>query len=244
MFTETITSKDGETSTGTASEAHALSLLRRAERRRHCTVEATRSGGVIVVRKVWDGSRTPKTRTIVLEPVMPVGLFTPAVRRALAAVDARSGAYLVTAAERCTRGRVGRISAGFEGVAPAAAARLVERGLVVLGEPYTAVSHETGVETRVPVRLSLAARLALLADKHRTRATAPAGYVRPADIGMTGTAGLCKPGRRSGMVYDRISRGGCSCHGWTGTYEGAEEARRAGRAHRQAVTGAFVRSLG
>ncbi|MFD0393393.1 hypothetical protein ACFQ3Z_16300 [Streptomyces nogalater] len=153
MFTETITGKHGNTETGTATEPHAITLLRRAVKRRGCTVEATRTGGVIIEWDIWDGGITPKRCTITLEPTAPVGNITKTVRADLAAIDARSGSYLVMEAEPEFRINVGRIRAGLHGVPPAATKRLIDRGLVGVGAPYSATSNGFLVETRVPVRV-------------------------------------------------------------------------------------------
>ncbi|WUT01787.1 hypothetical protein OHA46_34080 (plasmid) [Streptomyces sp. NBC_00708] len=242
MFTETVTDTRGETATGAVSEEQVLALLKRAAGRDSCTVEASRTGRVIVQREVWDVGIAPKLRTIVCDPVARIGAISPMMREDLDAIIARD-AYLVTKAQGTFRVNTGRISAGLRGIPAVASQRLIDRGLVVLGGAYEATSNGYMPETRRPVRISLAARLVMLASDHQTRASAPAGYVRPADTGMTGTAGLNKPGRRAGMVYDRISRAGCSCGGWSGVFDGADEARRAARAHRQEAAAAMVRAL-
>jgi len=242
MFTETVTDSRGRTSTGTASETHALTLLRTAVRRGY-RIEATHTGGVIIERDVWDGSVIPKKRTITLEPAVPLGKITAGVREDLAAIDGRE-AHLVTGAQGPFRRRNGRISAGLDSIAPAAAARLVDRGLVVLGDPYASTSNGYMPETRTPVRVSLAARLALFAAEHRTRTSEPLGYVKPADVGMGGvTVGLNKGGRRGGTVYDGSSAASCTCRRWTGTFERRMFALDAARKHRQEAAAAFVRAL-
>ncbi|MFG3287306.1 hypothetical protein ACGF3G_00590 [Streptomyces sp. NPDC048179] len=244
MFTETVTATDGTTETGTATEAHALATLRRAVGRRGVTIEATRTGGVIIEREIWDGGVIPKRRTIVFEPAVPVGNITARMREDLDAIDGRAGAYLVTKAEPEFRVNVGRIAAGLWGVAPGGTKRLIDRGLVGVGAEYSATSNGFLPETRAAVRVSLAARLAMFAAGHRTRTSSPAGYVRPADIGMEGAVGLNKPGKRAGMVYDRRSPSSCTCRGWTyHGVDGPEDARRRARQHRQEVTAAFVRTL-
>lgn len=242
MFTETITDANGETATGTVSEEHALALLKRLAGRDGCTIEAARTGGVIVQRKVRGGGPVPAARTIALNPVSRVAIITPTARRDLDAIIAR-GAYLVSNAQGTFRVNNGRISAGVHGIPPAATQRLIDRGLIVLGSPYEATSNGYLPESRTPVRVSLTARLVMLASDHQTRASAPAGYVRPADTGRTHTAGLNKPGRRAGMVHDGTSRANCSCGGWSGWFDGADSARRAARVHRQEVATAMILSL-
>lgn len=238
MFTETITTADGTTETGSCTEAHALTTLRRAVKKGY-RVEATRTGGAIIERDVWTGDTLPKKLTVVIEPVKPVGTITPTMRDDLEAIG-RYEAYRVDAAERPFRDRVDRIHASFRSVPPAAARRLVERGLVTLGEPYQDTSNGYLAETRTPVRVSLAARLATHARTHRTRTTEPNGYVKPADIGMTNTNGLNKPGRRAGRVYDGSSRAGCSCGTWSTWAEDRGRALRAAREHRQKATAEFI----
>jgi hypothetical protein len=240
MFTQTTTHTDGTTVTGTATEAHVVALLRRALRRRNVTVEATRTGGVIIVRKVWTGDVLPKTMTITCEPVTPVGRITPTMRADLADLDARGGAYRVTAAEPEFRSHVGRTYAGLTSIPPATSARLIDRGLVGVGAPYSATSNGWLPETRVPVRVTLASRLAMLADDHRTHTNAPAGYVHASDHGSA-SAGRQTPG--GALVYDRISTAGCTCGAWSATVEGRDEARGKAREHRQAAAAAFVRAL-
>ncbi len=194
MFMRTITHADGERATGTATEADALRLLRTAVRRGF-RVEVTRSGGAIIERDIYDGRSTlPRTHSVTLEPVTPVGKLTATVRECLSDI-ARREAFRIDAAEPEFRHQVGRISAGLRGVGPAAATRLVDRGLVVLGKPYASMSNGYLPETLTPVRVSLTARLAMHAQDHRTHTLAPAGYVRPADVGLHAvTAGRQRPG--------------------------------------------------
>jgi hypothetical protein len=243
MFTETITHADGTTGTGTATEAHAMRLLRTAVRRGY-RMEATRTGGVIITRDVPTGrSVVPKHHTVALEPAVPVRTLTAAVRGDLEAVAARPNAYLVAEADQLFRARVGRVNAGFVSVPPVTVTRLVDRGLLVVGEAYKDTSNGFLPETRRPVRLSLAARLALVARAHRTRTTEPNGYIKPADIGMTAAAGLNKPGRRAGMVYDASSVAGCSCSAWSRPAGHRVEARSYARGHREQVTKELVAGL-
>ncbi|MGV9509383.1 hypothetical protein ACWDQZ_27660 [Streptomyces tendae] len=176
MFRETVTSKDRTTSTGTATEQRALAMLRRMVKRPGCRFEVTRTGGFRIERDVWDGDVTPKLRTITLEPSKPLGNLTKTVREALADIDARE-AYLITDAQGTFARRNDCIAAGLLGGAgPALAARLITSGLVTLGKPYKATSNGYMPETRTPVRLSLAARLALFAldadPDHRQEAAA------------------------------------------------------------------------
>lgn len=237
MFLKVVTHADGDTATETACQSQALRLLRAAVRRNY-RVEATRSGGAIVERNVYDGrSVVPRTHTVTLEPVTPVGTITSIVRGHLA--DITATAYRIEVSGRPFQSRVGRISTR-QSIPPATAARLVTRGLVVLGEPYDAVLIGYHPEVRRPVRVSLAACLAVLAQDHRTHTIAPAGYVHPADTGLV-TAGVQTPG--GGLVYSRTSAAGCSCGAWSATGDGRDDARRLARKHRQQQTGEFIRAL-
>ncbi|MET8696856.1 hypothetical protein ABZV65_30450 [Streptomyces bauhiniae] len=244
MFQQTVTQDDRPTSTSTVTEARALAVLRRMAKRRNCRIEVTRTGGAIIEWEAWNGSTVPRKRKAVLEPVTPLGNLTPTVLEALADISTPDG-YLVTDAQGPFRPRCDRIVAGlFGGAGPALAAKLIGRGLVTLGAPYEATSNGYMPETRTPVAVSLAARLALFAREHRTRTSEPAGYVKPADVGMAGiTAGLNKPGRRAGRIYDGSSAASCTCRNWTGTWERRMFALDAARKHRQDAAAEFIRSL-
>jgi hypothetical protein len=166
----TITATDGSTTTGTYSEAQALSLLRRSVAR-GCTVEASRRGGARIVRKVRTVHTSygpPSERVITLEPATPARP-TAQVRADLEGIGRRRS-FLVREASHYQRGRIGRIYAGLYAIPPGTAAKLVARGLVVIGEAYA-----TCTDTRADVSLSLAARLAMLAQDHQTRTREPRG---------------------------------------------------------------------
>lgn len=242
MFRETVIDKRGDTAVGTASELHAFTLLRTAVQRGYRT-EATRTGGVIITRDVWDGFVLPKKAVITLEPEQPVTLISKAVRLDLEDIAADSSPYRVTTAGHHFRRRAGRLYARLTSIPPMTAQRLIDRGLVVVGPEETATSNGYMPEVRTPVRLSLAARLALVAQAHRTSTRAPRGYVYPADIGMTGTVGLNKPGRRAGQVYDGTSSATCICRGLSRPAGDRNEAQRYAREHREEVTGAMLAAL-
>jgi hypothetical protein len=98
--------------------------------------------------------------------------------------------------------------------------------------------------TGTTVTVSLAARLALLAAGHRTRTTEPNGYRHPADLGLAGlSAGLNKPGGRSGRLHDRTSAASCSCRRWSTWAEDRARARALAAQHRQQATAAMLRQL-
>lgn len=225
MFRETIHHAGGVTE-GTASETHALYLLRRAARRGH-DIEATRAGGA---RITWtarrfgrrDGEVTEEARSIELAPHLPVGTaLTDATVRDLTDIhEARRPRY----AEEDGR-RVISLN-HFCRIPPVATARLRARGMVT-------------EDSDGRVRLTLTARLGLLARAHRTRTTEPRGWQYPADIGMA-SAGLCKPGRRSGLLYDRGSAAVCTCGQLAAYGDGRDEARRRAAEHRREVARAFI----
>jgi hypothetical protein len=242
MFREVATSTNGTTTEGTCSEGHALYLLRTAVRRGY-QVEATRHGGAVITRKVWTGDVTPKTLTVAIEPLTAVGLITPTLLGDLAVISAEQRAYRVDQAEPGFRSRIGRINARLASVPPAAARRLVERGLIVLGEPERSTSNGCLPETRTPVQLSLVARLVLLAHAHRTSTTAPRGYHRPDLSELYASLGRNVGGGKAGLAYDGISAAYCSCRGWSAHVDGREQARRRAHEHRQQVTAAMVTAL-
>ncbi|WP_128378529.1 hypothetical protein [Streptomyces cavernae] len=237
MFHEIVTHADGSTGHGTATEAYALSLLRKAVRR-DCRMEATRTGGIVITRDLWRGRVVPDHHIVALEPAKPVNRLTPAVRRDLEAVLAAPDAYVVNQAEQPFRARVGRLWARFVSLAPGTVARLVEGGLLVLGEPYAATSNGFLSEQRRPVRVSLAARLAMGAQAHRTRTTEPNGYVHAADIGLPPGSGR-NVGQKV-LVYDASSAVGCSCRSWSKMAEHRDVARLYVREHREQMTRELV----
>ncbi|MEU6928988.1 hypothetical protein AB0A05_07470 [Streptomyces sp. NPDC046374] len=224
MFRETVTHAGGSTE-GTASEAHALMLLRRAARRGYA-IEATRDGGALItwIRRELRGGTAH--RSISLTPQMPVGKLTEALTGDLHAIrDLRPARYVLN--------DVGRriILAGLAEISPLATAALRARQLVTAAERGT-------------VRLTLTARLGLLAAEHRTTTTEPEGWSRPADLGMHGvTAGLNRPGRRAGMLNRTASAATCSCGQLRAFGGDRAEARRLARDHRHDMAAAFVEAL-
>jgi hypothetical protein len=226
MFGTTVIESDGTASNGTCSAAHATSLLQAAVQRGY-RVEATRRGGAVITRDVWTGGTCPGQHAVTLEPVTRVGVLTDQIRRDLGAIGERTGrspAYLR---------RDGRIYAGLYAIPPAAARRLLERGLITAAAPG---------DGRADVAVSLQARLALLAADHRTSTREPRRYVRHGDIGLADlSAGLNKPGRRGGKICDRTSGAWCSCGAWSVPAGDRESARMLARGHREEATAAMVR---
>jgi hypothetical protein len=147
MFRETVTHASGE-STGTASEAHALFLLRRAARHGY-GIEATAAGGAVITwTRTGIGGRTA-LRSITLTPHIPVGTLTEETIRHLGVINARVGAHYELREQR----RI--IAVGLYEIRPLDTARLRARALVT-------------ADDAAPVRLTLTARLGLLANAHTT----------------------------------------------------------------------------
>ncbi|MEW2071805.1 hypothetical protein [Streptomyces sp. NPDC007346] len=220
MFHETITHAGGTTE-GVASEAHAVTLLDRAVRRQYA-VEATPAGGALITwtRHLFGPGATSVVlvdRSIRLDPMTPVGNLTDAVREDLALVDGDPHARYELQQER----RV--ITGGLWRIPPFATAGLRARRLVV--------------EDRGHVRLTLTARLGLLAHAHRTTTTAPRGWYHPSAYE---SAGLNRPGRRAGLLRDSTSTAVCTCRELSAVAGDRDEARRLARDHRRAVAAAFV----
>lgn len=215
-FRETVTDADGAAAEGTCSEAHALALLRRAVRLGY-RVEATRHGGAVIAREIPAGTdqwSPPRTHTVTLEPVTPAGTVTAANRIDLGIIDRRGGL------RRPAQLNHGRIDAGLNSIPPAAAARLIDRGLVTVDG--------------TTVTVSLIARLAMVAQDHRTETSEPRGYHRE--------QGVIGPWRKGGCVYDRSSAAHCECR-WSYPAEDRDDARRRAREHRQQAAAAMLADL-
>lgn len=225
-----ISRADGgaETWTTTYSEADTVSLLRRAVRTRRATVEARRSGGFFLQWTVHHITGQTATATITAEPLTPARL-TATMRADLEAI-----------AKHPTRAHwraSGSLHTGFLGrIPPATARRLADRGLIA-----------TEPDNTPAVRLTLAARLALLAEQHRTTTAEPRGWHRPSDYLRPGewptSAGSPRPGGKSGKTYDRHSSAGCSCRNFYELAEDRPDAARRARGHRQHVAAALVATL-
>ncbi|MDX3345933.1 hypothetical protein PV387_39390 [Streptomyces sp. ME02-6987-2C] len=145
MFRETVTHAGGD-SNGTAGESHALMLLRRALNRGYA-MEATLTGGACIRWTRADLSRAIVVRSIVLDPETPVGDFDGATCFLLARIGVGDARYAVHPDRRVIAFDDGEI-------APAETARLRARRLVA-------------VDGKGAVRLTLSARLGLLAHDHR-----------------------------------------------------------------------------
>ncbi|MFF4283022.1 hypothetical protein ACFY0Z_30095 [Streptomyces kronopolitis] len=229
MFTQSTSHANGTASTNAANEMHAASLLRRAVRR-NFSVEATRYGGVLIRWEArgfgpMDGQITRFPRSITLSPLCPV--------RALSDTQLRDLDVINSYGTRFVPG-TGRIEADLFHVPPATTARLLCSVLVV-------VDPSVG-----RARLSLPARLALHARDHQTSTAQPRGWYHPADgpRSFARSAGLNKPGRRSGLMHDRSSSVSCACGGLFAFAEDREDARRQACAHRQEATRDLLASPG
>ena len=158
MFREIVTHASGESS-GAASEAHALFLLRRALRRGD-SVEATPAGGAIVRWTRTDPGGIKVKRSIALHPHTPVGDLGPDAVQHLGVIDSRTSAHYELREQR----RI--IAVGLYEIPPFDTARLRARGLVT-------------ADDAAPVRLTLTARLGLLAQAHTPAPTTRAPAASP-----------------------------------------------------------------
>ncbi|MCF3960293.1 hypothetical protein [Streptomyces fuscigenes] len=149
MFTETVVHAGGTTE-GTASEAHAFHLIRRALTRGY-TVTPTENGGAVItwtVHLLGAGGHRRQPRSITLTPHTPAGPLTDQVRADLHTVHAATGALPAREDGRPI------IRAGLCRIGPAATSRLY--------------AHRLVLEQGGRVRLTLMAHLALLAAQHAT----------------------------------------------------------------------------
>lgn len=145
MFNETVTHAGGG-STGTANETHVLMLMRRALNRGYA-MEATREGGASIRWTRIDlTTHTSVGRSILLTPQLPVDGLADSVRALLALIDLGDATYDVHPDRRI-------IAAGGIELSAAETSRLRARRLVA-------------VDDKNRVRLTLAARLGLLAHDH------------------------------------------------------------------------------
>lgn len=223
MFRETI-AHSGGTTTGEASESHAMLILRRALNRGY-TIDASTDGGATVswtARRFGVGTAIIEApRSIELVPHKPVGdALTDATCYDLLLIDSVRNPAQYHPDRRVIEGGIWRIT-------PAASARLRDRGLVHTGDD----NH---------VRLTLVTRLALIARDHRTRTTEPKGYYRPGPDAPS--AGLNRPGGRAGMLHSSASVAICECE-WSRHCGDRDEARRAATAHRREEFTAYLKLL-
>ncbi|NDK24685.1 hypothetical protein FSY75_09390 [Streptomyces sp. TR1341] len=149
MFHETVTHASGE-SRGHASEAHGLLLLRRALKRGHA-IQATPPGGASITWSLLGHGGRAAVRSITLAPHTPVGELTDATVRDLGAIDSTATArYGVRDGRRI-------ITVGLFEIPALTTARYRARSLVT-------------ADRTDRVRLTLTARLGLLAREHQAGA--------------------------------------------------------------------------
>ena len=207
-FYMTVTQSDGSVQEGICTEAQAARSLATAVRRGYF-VEVLPNGGANIVRHVPGRGR----HVVTLTPTRKARKLTPTARFDLKLIETRHRSDFDP--------ETGRIKAGYvNSIPPAASALLMARGLVTV--------------TGTSVTVSLSARLAMLAQDHRTETGEPRGYHR--EVGVIG------PWRKGGCVYDRSSVAHCACH-WSYPAEDRDRARHKAHEHRQEVTAAFARSL-
>ncbi|MFF4388567.1 hypothetical protein ACFY0G_17570 [Streptomyces sp. NPDC001552] len=198
MFRETVVHAGGTTE-GTASEAHLLMTLRRAVRRGY-GIEATREGGALVTWTRAEYSGQTAERAVLFAPQKPVAALTEALAQDLHLInDMGPAKYEENAQGR----RVIRV--GFLEFSPMATAHLRARQMVATDQ------HGT-------VRLTMTARLSLLAAKHLTTTTEPG-------IGAV------------------ASKASCTCGLFTATAGDRDAARHLARLHRQDMAAEFVTNL-
>ncbi|MFE6551699.1 hypothetical protein ACFVHS_25315 [Streptomyces sp. NPDC057746] len=165
MFTEIVSSHDGNDSHGTATESHALTLLRRAYNRGYA-IEATGQGGVVITwRRIALATHRPVLRSITLTPKLGPLTLTEQDLDHFRAIDS---AKIVSLGRR-DGARI--ITAGLYEIAPEHTDRLVDHGLVA-------------ADRNGSLRLTLTARLAALAKKH-VSACAPQGRAVTCLCGFT-----------------------------------------------------------
>ncbi|MEV6574899.1 hypothetical protein [Streptomyces sp. NPDC051577] len=212
---------------GTATESHAITLLRRAVRRGY-DVEAAPDGSVAVnwtYRRFHphDENRTlTEPRSLTLTPQILIRGLTETTRQDLELIQAAGDrARFETQSGRQV------VTLGFHRIPPAASARLNERGFIT--------------DDHGRARLTLPALIAMHAQDHRTHTTIPQGWVRPSETGHASAAGLNRPGRRNGLLYSRTSAALCRCGDLSIHADTRDEARRRARDHRLTTTAQFIR---
>ncbi|MFI2434690.1 hypothetical protein [Streptomyces sp. NPDC018693] len=148
MFTETV--QGDHTTTGTATEPHALTLLRRACNRGYA-IEPQRTGGAVIRwRRISLATHRPVLRSITLTPQVPADPTDCdlANLRVIASVPV----VRLVDSERFT---LPVIEAGTYVIPPSQGERLLSQGFLLNSRD----EH---------LRLTLSAHLALVAHKHQT----------------------------------------------------------------------------
>ncbi len=203
-YTETLT-KQGETSTVVISDLAALRLVWRGQRL-NAPVTATKDGTLTVTRK----RGTQVTATITLTPASTPVRLTKTQRQDLELIRLSSGRAVL---------RDGRIRAALRSIPPAAAARLLDKGLILAdGEQ---------------VFISLAGRLAMAAYEHQ--AYTVGGYDEVSDGERFNTF----TGERV-RSYGYFVTALCSCGKFSSVHTERQTARWAARRHREDVSAAAL----
>lgn len=196
-YTQTLT-KYGETSTATIGDLAALRLVWRGQRLK-ATVAATKDGTLTITRK--RGAQT--IATITLRPESAPVRLTKTQRQDLELI-------------RLSRGRAilcdGRIRAALRSIPPAAAARLLAKGLILtVGEQ---------------VFISLAGRLAMAAFEHQAYTV---GAYDEVDDGKRFNSFTGARVQSYGYFVTAL----CSCGKFSSVHTERETARWAVRRHRE-----------
>lgn len=189
-YIETVTS-NGETVTGTLSNAGALSTLRRGLRL-GSVVTATKDGTITIVRTALrlNGEDVTESKTVVtLRPVSKQSCLTQAQYNDLI--------WIRSIGERAHLLDNGRIGDAFCQIGQSAAKRLLDRGFAVV----------TTSEGRVEV--SVAGMLAMAAYEHPARTTRPRGWYSPAGHAQINTPRVQR--MHPYQTNDRTSAAVCRC---------------------------------
>lgn len=223
MFTETVTHAGG-TIKGTASEAHAVMILRRAVMRGH-TIEASADGGATITWTRYDTTGCPLRRSILLAPQTPV-VMTDEIAQNLETIRTHRPARLALV-DGCRVIRAGQQEISAMDTVVLRTGRLV-----------------TTADDRVTVRLTLTAWLAMLTAAHHTTTTEPDTWTRSAssDARQLTTVGV-HPGRHAGMVRIGAAVASCRCGRFTVIGSDVANADARARGHRQDMAAAFAYGL-
>lgn len=206
--------RDGETTSYTASDASALATLRRGQRYK-ATVEVSKDGTVTISRASFrfgerDGEVVERPLVITLNPTVKQPRLTKTQYEDLGRV---------TSAKGRARLENGRIRAAMWAIPAAVSKRLIERGLAV-------VSESTGA-----VVLGIAGMLAAAAYEHPVRTTTPLGWHYPEAGPTPGRMPSWKQHRRHPyQVTDYSSSAVCPC-GLYAAHDRRDGARYAATRH-------------
>lgn len=206
-YTEAIT-RDGNSVTVTVGDAHALTALRRGQRL-GATVTAAKDGTVTITRTALrfgdtDGETRGHATAVTLRPTVKQARLTKVQYEDLERIAAARGN---------ARMRDGRIACGVWGIPPAAAKRLLERGLAVISEADGSVA------------LGVAGLLAMAAHKHQ-----PWTCAGSQEVGGGFEHFHTITGARQ-RDYGYFASAHCTCHALRHTGTDRASAQRAARVH-------------